>query len=117
MEKTITVSVFLFLERHPDLSYEWLEEAFGFSCLNYNEDMCEMGGSDPWNLVSLSRTFRSMSWSEHWEKEALAQANEEGIEKCRRALLVPWGDYQPRKLKKKKPKDPVMIGPFEFKIV
>ncbi len=105
MSQSITVSLFLFLEKHQDLSFEWLEEAFGFSCANYDEDLCEMGGSDPWNLVSLGKLFKPMSWSEHWADQALVEAKLRRIEKCRRALLILWDDYQPRKFKRKKPKD------------
>jgi hypothetical protein len=114
MSESITVSLFLFLEKHPDLSYEWLEDAFGYSCENYDEDLCEMGGSESWNLVSLSKVFKPMSWSQHWVDQALVEARARHIEKCRRALLVLWNDYQPRKFKRKKPEDPVMIGPFVF---
>ena len=114
MSHRITLSVFLFLDKHPDLSFEWLEDAFGFSGLNYDQDMCEMGGSNAWNRSSLASAFKPMSWSEHWADKALAQAGELGIEKCRRALLVPWHKYEPRKLKRNRPEDPVMIGPFEF---
>ncbi len=33
-------------------------------------------------------------------------------------VFDPWDDYQPcRFKKKKKPKDPILIGPFEFEYV
>ncbi len=117
MSTNVHLSIFLFLEKlekHPDLSYDWLEEASGFSCLNYDEDMCEMGGSDPWNLMPLAKAFTPMSWSEHWSAMAVKQARELGITKCRRALIVQWDDYQPKKLKRKRPGDPVLIGPVKF---
>ena len=112
-----TISLFLFLEgkkTHRNLSYKWLEESFGFSCLNYDEDCCEVGGSNPWNLILLSSAFKPMSHSEHWAEQAIRDANKLGIKKCRRALIVGWEDYQPRKFKKKRPPDPILIGPYRF---
>ena len=114
MSDRITLSIFLFLEKHHELSFKWLEEAFGFSCRSYDEDKCEMGGSDSWSLIPLGSALRPMSWSEHWADQALLRAKELGIEQCRRALLVPWDKYEPRGFKRKKPRDPIIIGPFEF---
>lgn len=114
MSDTVVISVFLFLTKHRNLSFEWLENAFGFSCLNYDEDCCEMGGSEGWDLVPLARAFNSMSWAEHWGDEATRQANSLGITECRRALTVLWDDAPPKRFKRMKPQDPVMIGPFTF---